>query len=192
SDRRATMDPRSGNSSNCLTSPHGGSAMAGDSSRHGTQDVPTRRTRREMLTGAAAATAGAVGAVALTRPTTAYAGTDGDVVLGHFNTETAPTEISNTINGDIAFSASCPGFGSVGVKGTGYTGVYGQSGATASSTTPLRNGVHGLSDSSSDAAVWGENVGGGPGVLGGQSGSTGDGVEGRTDSAANSGVYAHN
>src|SRR5207253_7405746 len=55
-----------------------------------------------------------------------------------------------------------------------------------------RTGVHGVTDSSGYAAVWGENVGGGPNLLGGTVGTVGDGVEGRTDSASNSAVYAHN
>jgi hypothetical protein len=62
---------------------------------------------------------------------------------------------------------------------SGGDGVYGQSGNIRTSDS-TRTGVHGVTDSTTAGAVWGENVGGGPGVKG--TASTGDGVGGITSS----------
>jgi hypothetical protein len=63
--------------------------------------------------------------------------------------------------------------GSVAVGGTGVhgnadtgEGVYGQSGTTASSLVPVRNGVHGITDSAEGYGLVGENVAGGTAVIG--------------------------
>jgi hypothetical protein len=58
-------------------------------------------------------------------------------------------------------------------------GVYARSGQT-DGTTPgaTRNGVHGVTDSASDAGVWGESLDGGFGVLGSTSGPSNGGVAG--------------
>src|SRR5262249_30657658 len=68
---------------------------------------------------------------------------------------------------------------SVSSQSVGNEGVRGQSGITASSVTRSHTGGHGITDSNLDGAVWGENVGGGPGVKGTASGG-GDGVGGVT------------
>jgi hypothetical protein len=67
-------------------------------------------------------------------------------------------------------------------------GIRGMSlgGGQGSSVTNSRTGVHGVSDSGSDGAVWGENIGGGPGVKG--TAGTGNGVVG--SSTAGVGVLA--
>jgi hypothetical protein len=94
-------------------------------------------------------------------------------------------------------------------------GVYGQSGLTpGTSAGATRTGIHGVTDSASDAAMWGEavnggigvtgsttsasnaavrgaNHGSGPGVLGSSTGS-GAGVAGTTASSTGIGVFAQN
>lgn len=56
------------------------------------------------------------------------------------------------------------------------------------------NGVHGISHSSTDSGVWGENKGGGVGVSGSTSGqsSTSNGVQGTSASPMASGVWGNN
>jgi hypothetical protein len=61
-----------------------------------------------------------------------------------------------------------------------------QGAGQGSSVTNSRTGVHGVSDSGSDSAVWGENIGAGPGVKG--TAGTGTGVVG--SSTAGVGVQA--
>lgn len=168
--------------------------------------IARRRSRRELITGAAAGTAGVIGAVVLTRPTTARAANGAAVILGSdTNAETSFTLITNTTSGTGALGAyatgSGTGFGGKSESGIGVygfsssgqglygqsdtgEGAYGQSGGTASSATPSRNGVHGVTDSSGDSGVWGENTG--------PAGSGGNGVYGSTNSTGGSGVYGHN
>jgi hypothetical protein len=174
--------------------------MTKEATEDAVTESTTRRSRRELLTGAAAGAAGAIGALALTRPATAYAATDSnDVVLGGYNAETSVTTIVNNNGAINAFAGTATGGGTgvagasdsgLGVSGfsTNYQGVfgqgtaegvYGQSGGSASSF-PTRNGVHGVTDSPFDAAVWGENL------------STSDGVHGSTNSSSASGVYGEN
>jgi hypothetical protein len=167
----------------------------------------TRRSRRELLARGAAGAIGVLTAQGVFGAKTAYAGSDGDVILGQdlqIESSTTGVQIVGKNTGD-AFSAivnegtssalygqSNAGAGLFGWSDGG-EGVFARSGGFTG-TTPgtTRTGVHGVTDSSSDAAVWGENLGGGPGVLGGVNGSTGDGVEGQTDDAGHSGVYGHN
>jgi hypothetical protein len=154
-----------------------------------------RRSRRGLIAGALAL----LGGEALARAKPARAGTDGDVVLGGFNSASGPTSIAiaSGAGANDAFVVEAD-FGGVAVTasnvdashpavqavntgaGPGLTahshpaaassageGVYAQSGNT-DGTTPghTRNGVHGVTDSPSDSGVWGENVNGGYGVFG--------------------------
>jgi hypothetical protein len=74
---------------------------------------------------------------------------------------------------------------------TSSEGVYARSGNT-DGTTPgtTRSGVHGVTNSASAGAVWGENVGGGDGVQGTSGG--GNGVHGQATASAGVGVLAEN
>jgi hypothetical protein len=189
-------------------------------SKRSTEDVGrevAKRSRRELLAGVAA---GAAGAMALSRPTTAYAGTDGDVVLGGDNVTAVRTRIENTTATGNALEAYADGTGyglsgasqtGIGVGGYAYTSgvgvdagtdagrgvfarshsgeaVYGRSGGTDSSAAQSPTGIHGVTDSSADSAVWGENLG----AVANGAGQGGNGVYGSTDSTGASGVYGHN
>src|SRR5712692_9882035 len=85
-------------------------------------DRKGRRSRRELLAGAAAAL-GVLGAETLVRATPAQAGTDGDVVLGGYNTSSQPTKIDTSATAGVhAFEASASGIG-FGVFATSTTGI---------------------------------------------------------------------
>jgi len=149
------------------------------------------RSRRRLLAGAA----GALGLLAgetIGRPTPAHAGTDGDVVLGATNTTGSLTTIDTSGSGSTTLSLFAAGgnslqaqnggpFPSVSAINTAVSGgssglfggsssgegVYAQSGfSNGTSPGKTRNGVHGVTDSTTDAAVWGEAVSGGFGVAG--------------------------
>ena len=78
------------------------------------EQASTKRTRRQVLAGAAAAlSAFAVESVA--RAPAAHAGTDGDVVLGASNSASSTTEIRTTQQNVNAFRAAT-------VKGVAVTG----------------------------------------------------------------------
>ena len=67
---------------------------------------------------------------------------------------------------------------------TSAEGIYAQSGSTTSAYPgTTRNGVHGVTDSASDAGVWGEALGGGWGVAGvtNSTGTTNSGVWGANE-----------
>jgi hypothetical protein len=165
--------------------------------------APTRRSRRQLLTGAATAGIGAIAARTVLAATPAYAGTDGDVILGTLNTETAPTTISNTRDGGIALAGSASGTGvgvqggsdsGSGVLGSGVPGVLGLTNTPGSSgvvgnvgSTPSANGVFGQAENDSASGVYGQNDGTGFGVAG--RAGNGTGVMG--DSQAGTGVSAH-
>ena len=151
------------------------------------------RTRRQLLTGAAAGAAGAIAAQTLLGGAPAYAGTDGDVVLGQANTETAATSISNTTSGDDGLDVVATGNG-IGVSGlsdsgagvfgqsdtgVGVAGVGGANGVVGSSAGPGANGVRGDTDAPNSNGVFGyaQNADG-SGVYG-QNDDTGFGVAGR-------------
>lgn len=191
------------------------------------EDEPgtTGRSRRRLLAGAA----GALGLLAggtVGRATPAYAGTDGDVVLGATNTTGSLTTIDTSGSGSTTLSLFAAGGnalqaqnggefptvagintavsgGSSGLFGGSNSGegVYAQSGVrNGTSPGKTRNGVHGVTDSTTDSAVWGEAVSGGFGVAGstksrgvrgaagvwGDNAATGPGVLGT--SAAGAGV----
>lgn len=169
--------------------------MSKESAQNGVIDKASKRSRRQLLTGAVGAI-GAVAAGAIVNPTTARAGTDGDVVLGAYNDAGSGTTLIFTNGGGDGLGARAFGNGR-GVIGTSanWAGLYGDSqsgeGLFASSgggsgTNPghTRTGVHGVTDSSADAAVWGENVATG--------GKGGNGVYGGTKSTFASGVYGQN
>jgi hypothetical protein len=109
-------------------------------------------SRRRWLRGAAGAgvVAATVAAETITRPASAMAGTDGDVVLGAFNSETTPTVITNTTSGGTAFQANATnGIGLSSVATGNGTGVVGDTdsgwGVQGSSKTGV--GVQGSSPS---------------------------------------------
>jgi hypothetical protein len=166
--------------------------------------VAARRTRRQLLAGGTGALAAVFAGEALTRPAPAYAGTDGDVVLGQENNETTATAITNSTDGGDALLCTA--------AGSGY-GLFSQSdsgdGVHGTSSGGNGNGVRGLTFSSSGSGVLGENRVDGNGVSGlvsnsgasgvyGQNDGTGFGVAGRAaggvgvlgDSANGTGVWA--
>jgi hypothetical protein len=176
-----------------------------------TQDAGTKitsgRTRRELLAGAAAGTAGVIGALALTRPTTAHAANGGAVILAAQNTATGATAITATgvtgqddatafigkgANGGQGAYCESPlgialwGYGSAGggVYGQSDTGVgvLGHSGYLFPNPVIDPHGVRGVNSGPSGYGVFGQNIGS-PG---------GDGVHGSTGSNGNSGVYGEN
>jgi len=100
---------------------------------------------------------------------------NGDGVVGN-----ASSNISSGVFGNND-SGSAGGKGVFGSASNG-VGVAGSGG---------QGGVLGTT-SGSGSAVQGTNSGHGPSVRGGAAGTVGDGVEGRTDSQFNSGVFAHN
>jgi hypothetical protein len=75
-------------------------------------------SRRQLLAGTGAAAAGAVAVQAVLGARPAYAGTDGDVVLGASNTEAATTQISSTTDGSDGLQVFAVGGGNA---------IYGQS-----------------------------------------------------------------
>ncbi len=116
----------------------------------------------------------------------AFAGVDGDVVLGASNSETTPTAIINTAPATDAFRA---------FSATTGTAIFGSS--------PTGIGVHGKSGGTDNPGTRGQNTGGGPGVSGdsvhgngvigtstnftgviGTSSSTGNGVSGQSQGGA--------
>lgn len=149
------------------------------------------RSRRRLLAGAA----GALGLLAggtIGRATPARAGFDGDVVLGASNFASSETSIDTSASSaetllvtaaaaaalDAQNSGNAPcvlaanvavsgGSAAVSGRSTSGEGLYAQSGTTnGSSPGQTRNGVHGVTDSADDSAVWGEAVAGGTGVAG--------------------------
>ena len=163
-----------------------------------------RRTRRQLLTGAAGALTAVLTAEALSRPGPASAANGDNVILGQSNTATTMTAITNSTDGDTALFAAATGFGT-GLNGTSDSGngVFGVTHGDGA-------GVHGQAGSDSGTGVTGVNSGGGNGVFGeannssasgvyGLNGGTGFGVAGRAasgfgvlgDSADGVGVWAN-
>jgi hypothetical protein len=154
------------------------------------QDAPetasestTGRSRRRLLTAAA----GALGLLAgetIAAAGPAQAANGDNLVLGQDNGATRPTFLQNTgtdtlnaaLQLDSQALASSATLTATNIDGTGGAisgiaspgeGVYGRSGLTdGTNPTGTRNGVHGVTDSPSDSAVWGEAVAGGFGVSG--------------------------
>jgi hypothetical protein len=149
------------------------------------------RSRRRLLAGAA----GALGLLAgetIGRATPVHAGTDGDVVLGAANATGSLTTIDTSSGGSTTLALFAAGGnalqaqnggsfptvagvstalsgGSSGLFGASNSGegIYAQSGfSNGTSPGKTRNGVHGVTDSTTDSAVWGEAVSGGFGVAG--------------------------
>jgi len=161
------------------------------SRREEQQSERAGRTRRRLLAGAA----GALGLLAgetIGRATPAHAGADGDVVLGATNTTGSETTIDTSGGGATTLAlfaaggnalqaqngGSFPTLAGVNTANSGGSsglfggsnsgeGVYAQSGfRNGTSPGKTRNGVHGVTDSTTDSAVWGEAVLGGFGVTG--------------------------
>jgi len=177
--------------------------MAAHRGRDGTREVQARRTRREVLASGVAGAMGVIAVEAIRNPTPAHAGVDGDVVLGVDNSATSLTAIITGSSGADVFAAQINSGAGTALRGsadrgTGVLatsnygpalsgssqyaeGIYAQSGAFyGTNRGATRTGVHGVTDSSSDSAMWGENGGGG------------NGVYGSTYSSGASGVYGHN
>ena len=142
------------------------------------------RSRRELLTGAAAGAVGVITAQGILGPKPASAGGDGDVVLGASNSETTATLIFNTSAGDTALYAQAAGNGQglYGVSNSG-DGIYGQSSSG--------NGVDGLSNGAAAAGLFGKNTGGGNGVWGTTNSTSGASAVGGDNTGTGNGVYGH-
>jgi hypothetical protein len=149
--------------------------MARGTTGNAATDTGSRRSRRELMAGAA----GALGVAtigALGRATPALAGTDGDVVLGALNQSTLRTTIELTSSTDIAFvgQADSGGIGVVGScnGGTGSNvGVRGDvdnGDAVFGIADVTGNGVHGLfqGPTTSGFGVFGEHTQGGVAIQG--------------------------
>jgi hypothetical protein len=163
------------------------------------QKDTTRRSRRQLLAGGTSALAAVLAAEAIARPAPAYAGTDGDVVLGVLNNASSQTTVKCTTAGDLALEdvAAGSGMGPADFSGRG-PGPWARS-DSAEGLYALA--AVSLSDTASQAQSFGGN-----GVVGvdmstgvyGQSGATNgfaltrDGVRGFTDSSAASGVRGQN
>ena len=161
--------------------------MAEQSKEEAAPEGRGKRSRREILAGAAGAP-GVIAAQTVGRATPAQAGVDGDVVLGVDNQSTGGiTGVTTTgttglhgkstnsdgigVAGD-ANSFGVWGYGATGVYGSGNTGVHGDGGTGVLGQGSTGDGVHGL---------------GSTGVYG--YGEISNGVFGETAVAAASGVY---
>ncbi len=174
-----------------------------------TQDSSSRRA---LLAGVAIGVAGVAADAAV--PGAADAANGGAVILGADNTATGETIIDTTAtpsaaalavgssSADWAFLATNDGAGAsvyaqndgVGPgahsQAVGAEGVYARSGLTDGLNPGLtRSGVHGVTDSPDDSAVWGEAVGGGVGVMGSTTSSSQAAVSG-TNSGTGYGINA--
>src|SRR5256885_12079270 len=128
-------------------------------------------SRRGVMKGAAVAVAALAAETLSARP--AFAGVDGDVVLGASNSETNPTAIINTAAATDAFRA---------FSATSGTAMFGSS--------PTGIGVHGKSGGTVNPGTRGQNTGSGPGVSGDS--VDGSGVSGTSTNAIGvSGISTH-
>ena len=135
------------------------------------RNVPGRRSRRQLLTRGAGALTAVLAAEAIARPAPAYAGTDGDVVLGKVNNETTTTTINSTASGGVALFCTAIGADGIGVLAEVADGV-GVSGTSDSAV-----GVAG--QTTTGAGVSGESIGSGVGVRG--TSDSGAGVSGSSN-----------
>jgi hypothetical protein len=139
-----------------------------------------RRTRRQLLAGGTGALAAVLTAEALARPAPAYAGTDGDVVLGAANSETNPTSITNTNSGDTTLTLTGLGGGAVCLRVDTDSGIgvlaHSGSGIGVSGGSGSGDGVEGLSSTGNGV----HGVGGAIGVLGECPAGTGVAASGAT------------
>lgn len=135
-------------------------------------EVGSRRSRRDLLAGAAAGAVGVAAVGALGRPNPVLAGTDGDVVLGAANTTAGPTSVTNTQSGNYGFAGigSSTGAGLFGrsSSGTGVAGFSDSGDGVYGNVTSSSNGVHGQNRNTSAAGfgVFGEHTGGGVAIQG--------------------------
>jgi hypothetical protein len=157
-----------------------------------------KRSRRELLAGAAGA-AGVIAAQTVVGATPAYAGVDGDVVLGIDNQSTAGTTgVSSSAVTGLHGKTTATGLNDTGVFGEGPVGVHG---------TALTNTGVGVLGTGGEAGVQGNGsfygavgIGGPVGVHGSGSSdgvegfsSNGDGVYGESSSSGSgSGVHGVN
>jgi hypothetical protein len=170
-------------------------------SDHTTSKPTARRTRRQLLAGGTGAVAAVLAAEAIARPAPASAANGDALILGQFNNETTPTQITNMTDGDAGFLVVTKGAG-IAMQGTGDSGP-GLFGASTSdvgvvgSNGPDTGRPAVLGQSPSGTGVVGESFTGG-GVRG-RSGlhessatSSGTGVHGVTDSDAAGAVWGEN
>jgi hypothetical protein len=162
--------------------------MTGTSQQEEHGGAARGRSRRLLLAGAAGAV-GLLAGEAIAPATPARAGTDGDVVLGSLNIASSATTIDTLASGQDTMAlaaadartlalendslsnqtlfAANSGNGAALFALSGGEALYGQSGiTTGTSPGQTRSGVHGVTDSPADSAVWGEATGGGAGVTG--------------------------
>lgn len=151
---------------------------------HEREDGATRTasSRRRLLTRGAGALAAVLTAEALARPAPAAAANGNPVILGQANTQTAPTQISDSTGGDIVLECSATG-GGVALYATTAQGD------AISGNSDSGRGVDGVSNSGN--GVEGFTGTGSAGVFG-LNGGTGNGVQGNVNNAAASGVYGQN
>jgi len=98
-------------------------------------------------------------AQAIARPAPAYAGTDGDVVLGAVNTQTSETTISNATDGRTVLNCQVGGVGlGVGASSESGVGVCGvaSTGRGVDGFSSFDTGVFGLSAGNAGIGVAGE------------------------------------
>ncbi len=164
--------------------------MAEQSNEEAAPDGRGKRSRREILAGAAGAL-GVIAAQTVGRATPAQAGVDGDVVLGVDDQSTSGiTGVTTTdfsgLHGESTYDGGTGVFGegtyglfgqggtygvygggggTYGVYGNGGTGVYGQS--------AFANGVFGQTSANTASGVYGQNDGTGVGVAGRSDNGTG-------------------
>ena len=154
-----------------------------------------RRTRRQVLTGAAGVL-GALAATSIVRATPASANTGDSLTLGKDNSASTQTSILNNSQTTIPFTQLYVGSGwgtgiygqsgnMEGVHGKGISsGVIGEGGNTGVTGTGTKVGVMGTTAGAE--GVYGQHGSGGNGP------STSSGVHGVTDSATDSGVLGEN
>jgi hypothetical protein len=119
---------------------HGGSEIMSTKAAAGTDSASRRPSRRSLIAGAAGAV-GVLAVEALTHPTTALAGTDGDVVLGGANN-------AGSQQTSITSSASTTFFSTNSLSGGGQ-GLWGDCQSSS--------GGSGVFGSGGKASVWGDN-----------------------------------
>jgi hypothetical protein len=153
-----------------------------------------RRTRRQLLAGGTGALA-VLTAEAIARAAPAYAGTDGDVVLGADNLATTITTINNTTSGDTALGLNAQGIALSASTDSGTAvSCFCNSGTGLVSNCGSGDGVDGNSSSANGVAGT-SNTGNGVYGQGGNTASAmraGLGVSGITDNLSGVGVLGEN
>ncbi len=164
--------------------------MATEATPKAAPDGRGKRSRREVLAGAAGAL-GVLAAQTLGKATPAQAGSDGDVVLGvDFQSTSGVTGVTTTgyyglrgkstfdggsgVFGQSDYGVGVAGVGDYGVAGNGDTyGVRGSGGTGVYGFGYKENGVFGLTSVNFASGVYGQNDGTGYGVAGRSNDGTG-------------------